>query len=677
MSTPARLLTTAGIGAMLASGSLAATSQNEEPTPVAATTAETNQTPPPQAAAAAAALPAELIVARWERLLDARATPSLGEYTAFLRDYPNFPDELGVRQRAETAMTASTPIAERLAFFAVSEPSTAAGRFRYAEALRQSGRGEEAIAMAREAWRSGYLDRDTRSEFLARFGSDMRPEDHAQRVDMMLWREDLDGAANMISLLGTDDRVLTSARIALQRGAKSDGNVEAAYAAIANVPEGLKQHPGFIEDLYQFYRANSQSGQARALLAKTRIAPGSAADPDRWMKAHLSAAQSAVADRQYQLAYEISAHHGGLSFATPLLDNNGAERDTFTSLEWLAGWTALHDLNRPADAIRHFQNFSNAANFAATRSRGLYWAGRAAEAAGRADANAFFEEAAKYELTFYGQLAHEKLGRPLQIAAGDTPTPSPQTVSAWNADPRVRAVQIYGQQNESGKQQQFLSALAGTLTREQLPLYAQLARQWGHGRYAILNSRGADSTGPDAVVDISWRTIDLPRQTEGQWTMIHAITRQESQFEVDAVSPAGARGLMQLMRPTAQETAGKIGLPYRPEALTSDGAYNIQLGSAYFANLVDYWAGSHVLAIASYNAGPGNVRKWIGEHGDPRMSGVDVLEWIEEIPFYETKTYVRNVLENAVIYDQIQPQMRRGGPQEARLSWYLGKNDRG
>ncbi len=661
---PARLLLGGGLGAVALSVPVMAMLQ-------------TSPAPPPPAAVSQHAVPAAYVVTQWERLLSPTVSPSLYEITSFLRDHPGFPNEVELRQRGETAINAYTPAAERLAFFAVSEPITAEARFRKAEALLATGKSEEAIEEARAAWRSGYMDGEVRAEFLNRFGSQMRAEDHASRADVMLWREDITGASAMLSLLGPDDRMLTSSRITIQRGTQRGGDVESARAAISAMPANLLQHPGFIEDVYQFYRATGASGAARQLFAQARIAPGSAGDPNRWMQAHLTAAEAAVADRQYELAYQIASKHGGLSFSQPLIENGAKERDTFTSLEWVAGWVALHDLNRPADAIRHFQNFSNAAKFAATRSRGLYWAGRAAEAAGRPEANAFFDEAAKYELTFYGQLAHEKLGRPLDIHIDPAPQPSAATLAAWNADPRVEAVTIYGRQGNTSKQKMFLAALADDLTTEKLPLYARLADQWGHERYAVLNTRGADTTGPEAVVDLSWRRMTLPPEARHMWTMVHAITRQESQFELDAVSPAGARGLMQLMPGTAQETARKMGRSYDYGALTRDRGYNIALGSTYLSNMIDYWAGSHVLAIASYNAGPGNVRKWVERNGDPRMSGVDVLEWIEDIPFDETRTYVRNVLENAVIYDQLEPANRRGGPQEARLSWYLGKNDRG
>ncbi|MGB3724057.1 MAG: lytic transglycosylase domain-containing protein [Pacificimonas sp.] len=671
MSTPsrlsARLLAGIGLGAVAFSLPVLAMLQ----------TGGTNVAPPPPAAVAVRVRPAAEVVTEWERLLSPQVTPSLRQVTQFLTDHPGFPNEVELRQRGETAINAYTPAVDRLAFFAVSEPITAEARFRKAEALLATGKSDEAIEEARNAWRSGYMDGEVRAEFLSRFGGQMRAEDHASRADVQLWRGDLTDAAAMLSLLGPDDRTLTSSRITIQRGTARGGDQVSARAAISSIPANLLQHPGFIEDTYQFYRATGASGAARQLFAQARIAPGSAGDANRWMQAHLSATEAALADRQYQLAYDIASKHGGLSFTEPLINNSAKERDTFTSLEWDAGWTALHYLNRPGDAVRHFQNFSNAAKFAATRSRGLYWAGRSAEAAGRAEAQAFYNEAARYKLTFYGQLAHEKLDRPLDIRLDPVPQPTPATIAAWNSDPRVEAVTIYGRQGDTSKQKMFLSALADDLTTEQLPLYARLADQWGHERFAVLNTRGADATGPDAVVDLSWRRMALPASARHMWTMVHAITRQESQFELDAVSPAGARGLMQLMPATAKETARKVGQPYDYGALTRDRGYNITLGSAYLSNMIDYWGGSHVLAIASYNAGPGNVRKRIERYGDPRMPNTDVLEWIEAIPFYETRTYVRNVLENAVIYDQLEPGNRKGGPEEARLSWYLGKNDRG
>ena len=623
------------------------------------------------------AVPAAYVVTQWERLLNPRADITLSELTRFLDDYPGFPNTTELKQRAERMMELHTPVRERLAYFQAAEPLSARARFLHADALLRAGNRPAAIEQAREAWRSAGLQGEDRYAFLQVFGSDMRPVDHAERVDAQLWRHDISAASGMLSLLSSEDKALAEARIALQRGAQRGGDQTASRAALLNVEDSLRRHPGLIADQYAYARATGNSAYARQLLADTRIAPGSAGDRNAWMEAHLSAAEGALNDRQYELAYRIAAHHGGLPFSEPLIENSAKERDTFTSLEWLAGWTALHHLNRPEEAIRHFENFRSAAKFAHTRSRGLFWAGRAADAARRADAATYYARAAEFPLTFYGQLAHERLNRPLGIQANDIPAPSPQTLARWNADPRVEAVRIYGRQGDTGKQRMFLEALAEDADRETLPLVAALANSTGNERIAVQSTRGMDTTGPDAIVALSYPRLEVPAETRAQWVRIHALTRQESQFETDAVSHAGARGLMQLMPATARDTSGKAGLSYSFGGLTSDPDYNIRLGSTYFANMVDNWNGSYVLAIASYNAGPGNVRRWVREHGDPRDPNVDVLKWIEEIPFYETKTYVRNVLGNIIVYEQLAPEYRRGGPEQARLNWYLEQGQRG
>lgn len=671
----APLIIGAGLVSMPVMAMLLEEQQAAAPPPPAAAQADPGAADAPPARPV---IPPAYIVTEWERLTSATAEPSLSSFTAFLRDHPGFPNEIELKQRAERLIDVATPMADRLAYFAVSEPITATGKFRYAEALLASGRQAKAVEMAREAWRSGGIAEADRPLFLATFGPSLQPEDHAERADRLLWADDQGGALALLGSLPEADRRLMLARVALKRASRRGANMDAeATAAVDAVPESLQRHPGIIADRYEFYRFTGRSGYARQLLADTRIAPGSAGDRNEWMKLHLTAAQGAVRDKRFELAYDIAAHHGGLPFDHALLDNPADERDTFTSLEWLAGWTALHELNRPLDAIRHFQNFANAARFAQTRSRGLYWAARSAEAAGRADAQGLYRSAASFPLTFYGQLASEKLGEDVRIAETAPPAPSPAERAAFNADPRVEAVKIYGRQGDKGKQRLFLQTLADEADYKQLAMVAELANRYGHERIAVLNTRGVRADGPPAIVSYSYPRRTLPREIEHQWTMVHALTRQESQFELDARSPAGARGLMQLMPATARETAGKIGLGYDVSRLTTDGDYNIRLGSAYFARLVDRWTGNHVLAIASYNAGPGNVNRWIRENGDPRLPNVDVVEWIENIPFYETRTYVRAVLENAVVYDALDPARRRGGPQTARLSWYLGKSRTG
>jgi soluble lytic murein transglycosylase len=350
------------------------------------------------------------------------------------------------------------------------------------------------------------------------------------------------------------------------------------------------------------------------------------------------------------------------------------ERDPYTSLVWLGAFTALKKLGRPADAATLFARYAQAAQSAQSQTRGLFWAGRAAQAAGNSvAANAYFGEAANFGDQFYGQLAAERIGRPVTLPAW---SPPPQITDAerqaFEQNPLVRAVRLLGRDGRRQDQTAFVRALANSAkTPAAYQLTAELSRSIGRPDLNVMVARAARAGTTDPA-RFGFPVVPVPGPSASDWVMIHAISRQESQFDREATSPVGAKGLMQLMPGTAKETAGKLGLPYDHGRLTSDPQYNIMLGSSYFRRLLDYYSGSYVLAVASYNAGMGNVNRFIRENGDPRMPGVDVVDWIEAIPFNETRGYVHRVLENAVVYDLTNPARTRM-PAPVRLSSYLGR----
>jgi soluble lytic murein transglycosylase len=241
----------------------------------------------------------------------------------------------------------------------------------------------------------------------------------------------------------------------------------------------------------------------------------------------------------------------------------------------------------------------------------------------------------------------------------------------------VIAVRILGELGDRSRQSLFLRTIAErSVDPEQRVLAVQLARELNRPDLGVQVARTARRDGVFDLVDAGYPKLPLAQPLGSQWTITHAITRQESLFNREAVSRVNARGLMQLMPATAQQTASKVGVAYDYQRLTSDIDYNVLLGSSYFAQLMDYYAGSYVLAVAAYNGGMGNVNKWIRAKGDPRLPGVDVLDWIEAIPLPETRGYVQRVLENAVVYDVLNPDKARF-TQKNRLSAYLGRRNAG
>lgn len=630
---------------------------------------------PPPVAAATAPMPVfdplRQAIEQWDSLR--RDGPaSFNDIYRFLVAHPGWPAETTLRQRAERLMSSATPPADRIDYFRRYPPLTAAAKFRLAEAYLALGRAAEAQPLVREAWTSDGLNAAQETEVLTRFGGLLTPVDHVARVDRLLWSGFASAAERLLPVLPAERRPWAEARIALRKDAP-----DAEYR-LAQVPPHFQNDPGLLLDRVQWLRRNDRSAEARQLMAAANISPGTATDAEKWMEERVSLARAAARDQQYELAYRIAANHRAFPLGRPLNSWSDGERDEFTSLEFLAGWTALKNLGRAAVAADHFQNYRNGAQAPLTQARGDYWAGRAAEAAGdTAKARRFLESAARHPDYFFGQLAVERLGRPIALPPARRASVSPEARQRFAANELVRAAKLLGEAGDRNRQSLFLRKLVEQAsTLEQQTLVAELAPALRRPDVGVMVGREARNSGQLALVEAAYPRLPLGSEMLSDWTMIHAITRQESRFDRAAVSSANARGLMQLMPGTARETAAKVGVGYDFDRLTRDETYNVLLGSTYFRNLLDRWGGNHMLAVASYNAGPGNVNRWIRANGDPRDPNVDVVEWIEAIPFAETRTYVWRVLENAVVYDLLHPGQARM-PATHRLSGYLGKRKPG
>jgi soluble lytic murein transglycosylase len=273
-------------------------------------------------------------------------------------------------------------------------------------------------------------------------------------------------------------------------------------------------------------------------------------------------------------------------------------------------------------------------------------------------------------------LSLERLGRPLpDLHSAPTRAPTQAERDAFNAKPLTAAVREVSDGYRWRTSVRFFKEIAAQAETEgEHILVADLARELGRRDLAVILGQEAHSDGYGSFHNTSFPLIPTPPGTN--WTMVHAISRQESQFAMNALSHAGARGLMQLMPGTAREQAGKMGMGYNQMSLVDDASYNIRLGDGYFGRMMDYYGGAYPLAVGAYNAGPGNVNKWLRANGDPRTGSVDIIEWIERIPIYETKNYIQRVLENAVVYEAMNPQYARNrGPNP--LSNFLGKRTPG
>ncbi|WP_345940290.1 lytic transglycosylase domain-containing protein [Sphingorhabdus sp. Alg239-R122] len=609
-------------------------------------------------------------IAEWKRLSESDAY-GFSTYANFLMRHPGWPNESRMRRNAETAIALNSYSNNQvLDFFAKYPPLTNTGKARYAMALRNTGKRAEASEIAREAWRGGTMKAEDETLLIGMFSRDFTMEDHDKRMDALLWAYAKAAAGRQLGYVSPSKRALFQARYAKLTGSPN------ANALISGLGTKALTDPGLVEQRARAWRKGGQSSTVRNMLANRPKLTTYPLDEEEWYETLLVNARAAANDRQYSLAYRIASKvDDAFPAGTDISAQSLGVRDDYTSLTWLAGTTALWDMRQPSKAISMFSRYGNAARTAQTRSKGFYWAGVAAvEARDTATANKYFEMATEYSDHFYGQLALERLGRsvPRFASAPNITVDSAQRL-AFNSKSLVRAVRDISRGGDWKTQNRFFRALVSEAeTEAEHQMVADLARDIGRRDLAVILGSSARTKGIDNFQMVAFPKMPVPRGLERDWTVIHAITRQESQFAQNASSHAGAQGLMQLMPGTGREQAGKVGLSYSYSALTNDPAYNIRLGSGYFARMLRYYNGSYPLAIAAYNAGPGNVNKWLRRNGDPRTGQIDILKWVEKIPIYETRNYVQRVIENAVVYDAMEPgkaNYRGSNP----TSYYLGK----
>jgi soluble lytic murein transglycosylase len=607
-------------------------------------------------------------IAQWKTIGQTDALP-FDSYAGFLMVHPGWPSEASNRRAAERQAANASP-GSVVAFFARFAPLTASGLVAQARALQAVGRAAEAQEAARAAWRRGSLSAIDEAAVLASFAGALTPDDQDARMDALLWQNATGVAARQIAYTSAGRRPVFEARLAFRSNA-------ANAADLAMRTQDLyATDPGYIADRASWLRGAGASPSARTWLARSRTLATRPGDVEKWYEVLLTHARGAQVDGQYQVAYDIArqvddAYPAGTDVSTKPY----GERDDYTSLVWLAGQVAMKQLGRPGDAMVMYERYGRGSQSPQTRAKGFYWAGRAAEAAGKTtEASGYYSRAGAYRDQFYGQLALERTGRPLVAPpAIGSPVIAPAVRQAFANREVVRAVRFLGQIGSWQDQSTFVRQIAADATSSTDHLLAaELSRAINRPDLGVMVGRSAMQNGLSDYSAAGFPTVSVPAGYEDNWTLIHAIARQESQFDKAAVSHAGARGLMQLMPGTAREQSGKMGLAYNPASLTSDPNISIMLGSSYFQRVFANY-GSYPLAIAAYNAGGGNVNKWLRANGDPRGGGVDMVDWIEAIPFQETRNYVQRVIENAVVYDLINPARAKSrGP--ANVSWYLGKN---
>lgn len=568
-------------------------------------------------------------VLRWLELTHGEEGASFAEITAFIQQNPEWPAQNALRQRAEQALTTASD-ATLAEWFKRHPPVTPYGKLKQAEMMMESGQREAAIELIREVWSTALLSAFDEKSVLQRFPGIIRTDDHIDRLDHLLWEGQAEAARRMFPYVPPAWQLLADARLKLQ---EMKPGVE---GAVARVPHELQDDPGFLYERVRWRRRKEMFDQAIEALA---AAPNDKEHAQAWWTERQLLVRRLLAERNYRLAYRLASQHG-------LTEGAG-----LAEAEFLAGWIALRLLKEPAPAYDHFVRLYDGARMPISHARGAFWAGRAAEAMNYGElAGAWFSSAAEDPTVYYGQLAIARLGGEAAQHAHADPQPTAEEQARFNRRELVRAAQMLSEIGENERLPVFLRTLSeNTKTAEEHVMVASLAEALGRLDLSVAAAKRAGYAG-FPLLSHGYPVLSLPGGSGAERPLVLAVARQESAFDRQAVSPVGARGLMQLMPATAHTVAKEQRIPYSATRLTSDPHYNLQLGGAYLESLIADFSGSYVLAIAAYNAGPARVRQWIQEFGDPRNKSVDAVDWVETIPFNETRNYVQRVLENLQIY---------------------------
>jgi soluble lytic murein transglycosylase len=570
-------------------------------------------------------------VIQWLNLTRPGPGRSFDEMTGFMTKNPTWPRLGALQAQAERAMPDGYPAKSVLAWFKGRDPETPEGATRLVAALSETGAAEQAAEIARSAWFNLDFDSDDEEDFLDAAGQYLRPADHEARLDLLLWDGAEDSAKRMLPRVSEGQRLVAVARMKLADEARD------AEAALAAVPAKLRLEPGLVFEVARYWRRQGEIAKAAATLDTP---PLKARKPDKLWGEIENAAREALDEGSVSVAYRLAASHGSESGTA------------FADGEWLAGWIALRFLEEPQTALRHFTNLYEGTTSVFSKARGAYWAGRAEEIRkNKQTANKWYKLAASNLTVYYGQLAAMRLGESTALRIKVEPKPTPQETAAFDKQELVRVIRALYAIGVKERSRHFLIRLV--FDADKLPQYrllAILARQSDQPDIALMAAKNARQNGAE-MADYLFPVIPLPAGGKVEPAFVLGLIRQESAFNARAVSPAGAMGLMQLMPETAKQTAKqmKVG-KFNETRLTEDPKFNVTIGRGYLDRMVDRFNGSYLLATAAYNAGPSRVRQWIDTYGDPRDGDVDLVDWIESIPFDETRNYVQRVMENLQVY---------------------------
>jgi soluble lytic murein transglycosylase len=578
---------------------------------------------------------------QWRYLSTPSNQASFFDYKVFIERNSNYPRMDKLRSLAEHKLSTSQISPKKIInWFDQNEPITGYGKMILGESYILTGNKTKGTNLIKEGWITAELSKNEVKFFRKKFKKYLNAEDYIKRADYLAWNSKYWDLKRITPYLPKDYELLYTARqVLISKGYGVD-------QAIKNVPDKFKNDAGLNYDRLKWRRKKGRVDSSAEILLRIRNDKDYLVMPEKWWKEREIISRALIYKKKYETAYKISSNHGMI------------EGSDFAAAEWMSGWIALSFLNDPLLAKDHFKNFYNNVSYPISTSRGAYWLARAFEKLGDIEqSNKWYEEAAKYLTTYYGQLAFLKLNPNGKFELEkDMVVDNKYRLIFFNKE-LVKITYLLDELKKDKYTKFILRHLANDdIKKGSEILAAELATDIERYDFAIQVSKIA-SYQKRFHNKFNYPIISTPKNINGrkipESAFILSIIRQESEFDLSANSHAGAKGLMQLMPYTAKLVSKQAKLPYAKSKLTTDPEYNINLGSHYIAGLILQYDGSYPFAVAAYNAGPNRVKYWKKLNKNPQKKQINYVDWVELIKFRETRNYVQRVLENYNVYRYI------------------------
>lgn len=569
----------------------------------------------------------------WRAMLDDRNGYDFAAYNMFLVRNRNWPYENRLIMRAEDLLFNGEirrySDRQLTQWFQLFPPISGKGKIVYAELLQQQGQKAKAIELIRDAWINGDFDSTQEKNIMRRYVGILRQQDHIARADRLIWEEKYTTAGRMMFALPKAHQALFEARILLAL------NKPGVNGAIARIPVELRKDPGLTYERMKWRERKDMTDGVEEML---RAAPPTIPHASKWWRTRHIRIRDALENGRPGHAMKLLANHGqtdGVGLADAL---------------WLQGWISLVYMEKPAKAYEYFLQLEKAVSYPVSKARAYYWLARSAEANGQKEqALQWYRAGAEHNTTFYGQLSAAKLQKKAPLLLPQNIQPAPAQLQQFQNDARVKVVYMLAEMGKEDEAYTFIRHLIeGSRNSAAAKMTAELALTFNRQDLVLQASKEALKN-HIVLPQTSYPFYSVTFRPAVEEPLMWAITRQESLFNPTVESSAGAKGMMQVLPSTAREIARKNDIPYHQSKL-SDPMYNLRIGSAYLGEMVRHFNGSYILAIAAYNAGPGRSRQWQAKFGHPGRSPEEAVDWIERIPFSETRNYVQRVLENLQVY---------------------------